>query len=116
MASQPATSEPATEGDVDDNDEDEADGGANNAAALARLIPILGSLSEGYSGADIKMLCRDAAMAPMRRAIAGKSPDDIRRMKDSGEVCALPDLVPWLLAHCATVVNGLHFYLPTRFQ
>lgn len=71
----------------DDDDDDPDGGGANTAAALARLVPILGSLSDGYSGADIKMLCRDAAMAPMRRAIAGKSPDDIRRMKESGEVC-----------------------------
>eukprot|EP01047_Picozoa_sp_COSAG01_P020428 COSAG01_NODE_1163_length_11454_cov_3.546808_3_plen_82_part_00 len=41
---------------------------------------------EGYSGADIKQICRDAAMAPMRRAVIGKSPDDIRRMKERGEL------------------------------
>lgn len=80
----PVTSESAG----DDDDEDDDDEGQESAVALARLVPILGDLSGGYSGADIKMLCRDAAMAPMRRAIAGKSPDDIRRMKESGEVSA----------------------------
>ena len=80
----PLTSESAVDDDVDGEAE------ANDEAALARLVPVLGDLSEGYSGADIKMLCRDAAMAPMRRAIAGKSPDDIRRMKESGEVRIQP--------------------------
>ncbi|CAH0725377.1 unnamed protein product, partial [Brenthis ino] len=38
---------------------------------------------EGYSGSDITNLCRDAAMMTMRRKIAGKSPDQIRRLKRS---------------------------------
>ena len=63
--------------------EQEEEEGDASAAALARLLPTLGALSEGYSGADIKLLCRDAAMAPMRRAITGKSPDEVRMMKVS---------------------------------
>lgn len=38
---------------------------------------------EGYSGSDISSLCRDAAMMTMRRKIAGKSPDQIRKLKRS---------------------------------
>ncbi|XP_039749665.1 katanin p60 ATPase-containing subunit A1-like isoform X1 [Pararge aegeria] len=38
---------------------------------------------DGYSGSDINNLCRDASMMTMRRKIAGKSPDQIRRLKRS---------------------------------
>ncbi|CAG5041337.1 unnamed protein product [Parnassius apollo] len=38
---------------------------------------------DGYSGSDICNICRDAAMMTMRRKIAGKSPDQIRRLKQS---------------------------------
>lgn len=43
----------------------------------------LAQLTEGYSGADIHQLCRDWAMEPMRRLIAGKRPDEIRALRDS---------------------------------
>ncbi|CAG4916688.1 unnamed protein product [Colias eurytheme] len=36
---------------------------------------------DGYSGSDICNLCRDAAMMTMRRKIAGKTPEQIRRLK-----------------------------------
>lgn len=35
---------------------------------------------QGYSGADITNVCRDAAMMAMRRAIRGKSTDEIRAL------------------------------------
>eukprot|EP00051_Salpingoeca_urceolata_P012445 m.154252 g.154252 ORF g.154252 m.154252 type:complete len:515 (-) comp17494_c1_seq1:1353-2897(-) len=40
--------------------------------------------TEGYSGADLTGVCREASMMAMRRAIAGKTPEEIRSMdKDS---------------------------------
>ena len=41
---------------------------------------------EGYSGADVQLVCRDAAMAPMRAAIAGKSPDEIVELQTKGQL------------------------------
>ena len=34
--------------------------------------------TQGYSGSDIHALCRDAAMAPLRRALDGKTPSEIK--------------------------------------
>lgn len=39
---------------------------------------------DGYSGDDITNICRDAAMNGMRRRIAGKTPDEIREMREKG--------------------------------
>lgn len=44
---------------------------------------ILASKTEGYSGADLKIVCRDACMTPFRKLIAGKTPSQIRELKDS---------------------------------
>ena len=41
---------------------------------------------DGYSGADVQLVCRDAAMAPMRAAIAGKSPDEIVELQTKGQL------------------------------
>ncbi len=57
----------------------EEDGAAG--VGVGALGPVLAQLCDGYSGADIKQICRDAAMAPMRRLIIGKSPEEIRRAR-----------------------------------
>ena len=40
----------------------------------------------GFSGADVKLLCRDASMQPVRRLVADKTPDEIRALKDAGKL------------------------------
>ena len=44
----------------------------------------LAQLTEGFSSADIVILCREAAMAPMRRLLQKNSIADIQKMRDSG--------------------------------
>lgn len=38
----------------------------------------------GYSGADIHVVCREASMAPMRRLLSQKSPEDVLRLRRAG--------------------------------
>lgn len=47
------------------------------------LTTLFGSVPIIYSlqGADVRLLCRDAAMAPMRRAVKGKTPKEIMAMR-----------------------------------
>eukprot|EP01027_Heterolobosea_sp_BB2_P014886 GEZU01021352.1.p1 GENE.GEZU01021352.1~~GEZU01021352.1.p1 ORF type:complete len:207 (+),score=50.63 GEZU01021352.1:577-1197(+) len=40
----------------------------------------LAEMTDGYSGADITNVCRDACMAPMRKLIQGKSAEEIKNI------------------------------------
>lgn len=41
---------------------------------------------DGYSGDDITNICRDAAMNGMRRIMAGKTPAELKRLREMGQV------------------------------
>tara|TARA_B110001452_G_scaffold261467_1_gene260293 strand:+ start:356 stop:820 length:465 start_codon:yes stop_codon:yes gene_type:complete len=44
-------------------------------------LDALAAKMQGYSGADITNLCRDAAMMPMRRAIKGLNREEIKNLR-----------------------------------
>ncbi|KAG8342805.1 putative ATPase family protein [Trypanosoma vivax] len=50
------------------------------------LEKIASERTEGFSGADMNLVVRDAAMMPMRRLIADKSPTEIAVMKKEGKM------------------------------
>ena len=52
-------------------------------------LDTLAVATEGYSGADIRLLCREAAMMPMRRLLEGKSTEELMALKQSGQLEAV---------------------------
>ncbi|CUG91349.1 katanin, putative, partial [Bodo saltans] len=50
-----------------------------------RLEPVA-RRTDGFSGADLHLLCRNAGMMPMRRLVEGKTPEQLAGMKQRGEI------------------------------
>ena len=46
----------------------------------------LAGRTAGYSGADLQLTCRDASMMPMRRAVEGKTPQEIVDLHAEGKL------------------------------
>lgn len=52
------------------------------------IVSFMSEKTEGFSHADIVVIMREAAMAPMRRLLATYSMADLQRLRDSGEIVA----------------------------
>lgn len=46
----------------------------------------LAQLSEGYSGADVHILCKEASMMPMRRLLSVLNPLEMAEMRAKGDL------------------------------
>lgn len=49
-------------------------------------LPSLVQMTNGFSGSDIQIICRDASMMPMRRLLDLFSAQDLVEMKKSGDL------------------------------
>ena len=55
-------------------------------ALLERLSRTVAEASDGFSFADLHSLCKEASMAPMRRAMEQHSPAELMDLKSKGEL------------------------------
>ncbi|KAF0972724.1 hypothetical protein FDP41_008973 [Naegleria fowleri] len=49
-------------------------------------IEALASMTEGYSGADIHLICKEAALRPLRKELETKSTEEIMKLKEEGKL------------------------------
>jgi len=61
----------------------------------------LAAKAEGFSGSDIKAVCRDAALHPVRRLLDGRSPEELVTMREAGTLGDAPVLEADLFAALA---------------
>ena len=49
-------------------------------------VAALAARADGYSGADLHLVCRDASLMTMRKAVEGRTPDEIVALQAAGEL------------------------------
>lgn len=59
---------------------------------------VLAEKMQGFSGADVKVACRDASLMPMRRLVQNKTPSEIKALKEEGKLEACPSMEDFLAA------------------
>lgn len=71
---------------------------SSDAYAYASLVEAVADRTEGYSGADLSIIVRDAAMAPVRRLLDAHTTDEIVRLKARGALTVSPVTVEDFIA------------------
>ena len=49
-------------------------------------VAALAARADGYSGADLHLVCRDASLMTMRKAVEGRTPDEIVALQAAGQL------------------------------
>lgn len=49
-------------------------------------LAALATATEGFSASDVRVVCREACMSPLRRMLLGRSPQDLHVMKANGDM------------------------------